>query len=319
MNSFLHDVVPHYIYRDKFAHQLGFIEAIEKLYDISDNLPPLHNRVKIVIAEIERIYEHLKWFYEVFYHSGIYIFNIISNLILKLQLILSQFFNISKNNIFSCLDVGKITIEWNSNKNNRLLKKIESIIEDYSYLREDILSNQKLKNLLFAVGLMNTTAVIKTGTVGPIARASAVDHDLRIDDPYWDYLSFGGMKIAQTYDQDIYGLVKVLLNEISVSLNLLQTILQDDFNPISGNVSEEADMSHSGQLSVRLETSKGPTVYSIEFGENKTVNGFGLSTPGMVNLYSLEIRLKGVPVSHINRIIHAYNITELTLINSKSE
>ena len=65
---------------------------------------------------------------------------------------------------------------------------------------------------------------------------------------------------------------------------------------------------------MRLETSKGPAIYSIECLENMSVAGYGLSTAGMANLYSLETRLKGAPVAHINRIIHAYNITELTLL-----
>ena len=315
-NFFLKEIIVAHTRRDVLSHQLGFIEAFEKLYDISDSVSVMNNRMKIIITELERIIEHLTWFYELFLNSGIIQFNQIKNFRNKIKAILNQFFNIRGNDLSSCLEIGISHINWNEQSQIHFTAVLQSIYDQFLFLKDGILNNFKLKQLLMSVGIMDSTSALKTGTVGPIARASAIDQDLRIDDPYFDYLSLVEFKIAQSYDQDIYGLVKVLLNEIVVSFEAIRFILEQDFSPKPQNNISEADMSQSGQISVRLETSKGPTIYSIECSEKMVVKGYGMTTPGMVNLHSLEIRLRNVPTTHINRIIHAYNITELALFKS---
>ena len=313
-NVFLDETIARRKFRDAMTHQLGFLESIERLYDVSDVLSQQHQRLKMIISEFDRIIEHLTWFYELFINSGIPLFNPLLSLQNRIVSILSQFFSIKNNNITSCLGFGEIRISFTEDSNYRLQALLIDLIEKFESIKEKIFANNKLKVLLFAVGLMDTAVAIRTGTAGPIARASSVDQDLRTDDPYFDYLSLGDFKLAQSYDQDIYGLVKVLLTEISVSFEIIQKILRQDFliNPV--NVLNEIDVQQNGQMIARLETSKGPTLYSLECSANAMVTGFGISTPGLANLHSLETRLKGVPIHHVTRIIHAYNITDLSLM-----
>ena len=316
LNNFLNEVVLRRSYSNRLNHQLGFIEAFERLYDLSDSLSTNTNRLKILIAEFERIKEHLVWFYELFYNSGIIFYNRILPYINKIELILEQFFNIKNNSLANCLRIGRVEITFSQEKSERLLSLLNQFLDGFSHLRYNIINNFKLRDFLFSVGTMDSAIAEKTGTVGPIARASAVDQDLRVDDPYWDYLSFGDFKVSQSYDQDLYGLVKVLLTEIEVSFQLIQNILKEPFRIEHENVLDEIDSSLVGQVSVRLETSKGPTIYTVSCIENLVVNGYGLATPGMTNLHSLETRLKKAPIEHISRIIHAYNITELSFMKS---
>lgn len=313
--SFLESVVVHNVSRDPFVHQLGFIEAFERLYDITDFFSPMTNRVKMIIAEFERIEEHLIWFYELFLHSGIQIYNAFKNLRTEIHQILIHFFKLQKKRLAPSIGIGYSKISWEKEDVEHFQKALNHVYETFSLLKEKAQTSYKLKELLYDIGKMDTATTLRTGTVGPIARASAIDQDLRIDDPYFDYLSFE-FKLAQSFDQDLYGLVKVLLNEITVAFGLIQEILLDDFMPKEENLLGEADVSALGSLSVRLETSKGPTLYSVECTGNMNVIGYGLSTPGIVNLNSLETRMRGVSVAHINRIIHAYNITELVMIQS---
>ena len=313
---FLKAVILRNTYRDKITHQLGFIEAIEQLYDISDSVPTPYNRFKIILAEFERIKEHFIWFYELFYNSGIIFYNQILPLKKKIDAIFTKDFKIIKDNLNNCLGIGQLFINWTEEQNYSLLVKLYELMEDFSFIKEEILASIKLRNYLFSVGSMDNGVALKTGTVGPIARASALDQDLRIDDPYWDYLSFGDFKIAQSYDQDLYGLVKVLLTEIGVSFDLIHSIIKKDYTLEPVNLLSEIDQNQKGQMTVRLESSKGPSLYSIECKENMIVTGFGLATSGMTNLHSLETRLRNAPVNFISRIIHAYNITELSFIKS---
>ncbi len=315
IDEFLKEIVLKNSQHDSITHQLGFIESIERLYDISDLISPMNNRLKMVLSEFERIQEHLTWFEELSTQMMLPFDNECQHLKNQLTKILGYFFNVKTNDLSPVIAVGIVELNWDKEKNDHLQFVLSTYIKKVSYLRDKLLTSFKLKNYLFAVGIMDTSIALKTGTVGPIARASAIEQDLRIDDPYWDYLSFE-FKLAQSFDQDLYGLVKVLLNEILVSLDIINSILKDEFMPQSQNVLSNVDNSLTGEHSIRLETSKGPALYAIDCGENLMVNGFGFNAPSLTNLYSLETRLKGVPVDHIARIIYAYNITDLSLMKS---
>ena len=54
-NEFLRDIVWNTRQRDTITHQLGFIESIERLYDISDSHSTSINRLKIILDEFDRI------------------------------------------------------------------------------------------------------------------------------------------------------------------------------------------------------------------------------------------------------------------------
>lgn len=315
-NTFLNDIVTKRRFRDSMSHQLGFIEVIERIYDVTDLLSQNHIRLKIILAEFERIQEHLIWFYELLNNAGIPYYNVIKQLINQITKILEHFFKIKNANLSSCIEMGKINITFSESDNYNLQSLLIDIIDDYDELKDFLITNWQVRNILFTVGLMDTAVCVRSGTVGPIARASAIDQDLRIDDPYFDYLGLGDFKLAQSYDQDLYGLLKVLITEISVSFEIIQTILRNDFRIQPDNVLKEVDLDQSGEMIARLETSKGPTLYSLNCQAHMQVTGFGMSTPGLANLYSLETRLKGVPVNHISRIIHAYNITDLSILKT---
>ena len=308
VSDFLTTIVQKNSFGDVFTHQLGFIEAIERLYDISDNLSSTHKRLKIFISEFERIIEHSRWLSGLFANANLFLSNEVKRFVLKLQKIFEQSTSIVGKNIESCLSVGRISCTWEEDYNNVLTDELIHLKEFYSLLREKILFNSDLHNLLFAIGIMDTHQASRFGTVGPIARASGIVQDLRIDDPYWDYLSIKNLKTAISYDQDLYGLIKVILNEISVSFDILNQILAKNFSPKQENVLDQIDMSQTGDFSVRLESSKGPTIYSVTCIENMIIKDFGLSAPTLTNIHSMQSRMKGVHINQFNRIIYAYNL-----------
>lgn len=301
-------------YREQFTNLLGFIEAIENLYDITDSLSSKHTKIKMVIAEFERILEHLTWTYELLVNSGIlHLSNTVHKLKILIKDLLDHSIGIKSNKFSKCLNVGFLDINWTPEFSNHILSNLEEIDYTYNKLKTKILSNTILKKLLVNIGIMESNLAEKIGTIGPIARASGLIRDLRVDDPYWDYLSLGKVKIAISYDQDLYGILNVKLNEIQDSFAILHKEIKQIKSISPENKLNEVDMRQYGHTSIRIETANGPTIYQIHCSEKMIINGFGMSSPALTNLNSLETRLIGQPLEHVNRIIHAYNLIQFGL------
>ncbi len=69
------------------------------------------------------------------------------------------------------------------------------------------------------IGVMSKEMAMNYGTVGPVARASGVDFDVRRDDPYWGYdkLKF---KVPVRTEGDSFARYRVRLEEMQESINI---------------------------------------------------------------------------------------------------
>ena len=67
------------------------------------------------------------------------------------------------------------------------------------------------------VGRMSKEEALKYGAVGPTARASGVDYDVRRDDPYLAYAEVPWNVITDT-NGDVYGRTRVRIGELWESI-----------------------------------------------------------------------------------------------------
>ncbi|MFV2015269.1 MAG: hypothetical protein ACC656_07575 [Candidatus Heimdallarchaeota archaeon] len=302
--------------RESLTHQLGFIEVIEQLYDISDSLSKSHVLMKMVIAETDRIHEHCQWLYELLTNSGL---RHLSNELKAFKTLISQFLYVStsikRNKVSNCIEVGVLNHSWNEETSILCNKALDRLNFNFVRIKENLMANQILRDLLLGIGIMSTGLAEKSGSVGPISRASGLANDLRVQDPYWDYFSIKRFKLAISYDQDLYGKFKVVLNEIQTSLEILNYCINsiEIFDP--EYYLDDVKMDQYGHLSTRIESSNGPALYRVVCDENMNIKGFGMSSPSLTNLNSLETRLIGQPINHSLRIIHAYNLVQFSIVS----
>jgi Ni,Fe-hydrogenase III large subunit len=122
------------------------------------------------------------------------------------------------------------------------------------------------------------------GTVGPVARGSGVDFDIRKILPYAAYGKIPFSSIVET-EGDVEARVKVRLKEILESIK----IVSHTFNNIpQGPISMEPLVMKEGYTSSRTEAPRGELLHFIKLSERGVIENFHLRTPTKANANALK-------------------------------
>ena len=76
------------------------------------------------------------------------------------------------------------------------------------------------------VGKLSKEEALRYGTVGPTARASGIDYDIRKDDPYLAY-SDAPWNVVTDTNGDVYGRTRVRIWEVQESLKIVRYCLEN--------------------------------------------------------------------------------------------
>ncbi|MDX6292087.1 MAG: NADH-quinone oxidoreductase subunit [Kribbellaceae bacterium] len=95
-------------------------------------------------------------------------------------------------------------------------------------IEELILDNDIFRARTVGIGRLSPELIASYGVSGPIARASGVDADLRRDEPYLAYEELardGVLRVVTRTEGDCYARFSVLLEQVKVSLDLVDACL----------------------------------------------------------------------------------------------
>jgi NADH-quinone oxidoreductase subunit D len=133
------------------------------------------------------------------------------------------------------------------------------------------------------VGILSRELVDAYGVSGPIARASAVDFDLRRDEPYLAYdelLADGVLRVPTREEGDCYARFGLLLDQVQVSLDLAEACI-DRLRSLD-----------RGPVNVRLpKILKAPEGATYAWTENPLgINGYYLVSRGEKTPWRMKLR-----------------------------
>jgi NADH-quinone oxidoreductase subunit D len=140
------------------------------------------------------------------------------------------------------------------------------------------------------VGLLTKKDAINLGVVGPTARASGVDIDVRRDDPYaaYDEVPF---KVITRSEGDVLAKVEVRLGEIKEALGICEHCL-DVLQSVGGQLSTEVFEFGEGDAFGKVEALRGELVYYISSNGTNVPNAVRMRTPSFNNNASIPYMLR---------------------------
>jgi len=289
------------------THQIGTTLAIERLYGIEYQIPKYINAFRVCILEWDRIFSHIEWLINFLEGCGL---NFIANRWYKIKILLVNFIQQLSDRPYSKLDqiikIGEFGFNISKENTHNLFDTIKDIRSKILLLIKPLSTHLTLKKLLGGVGLLSKKQAENSTAVGPIARASGILRDLRFGNPYLDYYDLSFKPIISR-SNDLWGLFKVRIGEIKESLRIIEIILDQEHNFTETFDIESIDINQEGHMSVRVETPRGPAIYSIDTDPKMIIKGVSILSPTITNIPSLEIRLQSAPMIHSSRIILAYD------------
>lgn len=200
------------------THTVCFCNAVEDLLQIE--IPPRAKYIRTILGELERIHSHLLWMGLAGHFIG---YNTVFMWTWKYREPILDMMEFLTGNRQSCgmLQVGGIRRDMDDDKFPQLLKTLDELEPKVNMLAKAVQDDPVLKARLKGVGTLSKKDAIDYCVVGPTARASGVDIDVRRDDPYAAYPELDWNVVVMN-DGDVYTKFLVRVMETLESIKILR-------------------------------------------------------------------------------------------------
>jgi Ni,Fe-hydrogenase III large subunit len=160
-------------------------------------------------------------------------------------------------------------------------------------------ANPMVRARCAGVGPLSKADAIAYGAVGPLARASGVDTDLRRSAPYDAYgdLSF---EVPVRTEGDVFARIVVRALEILESCTLIEQAIETmPSGPIAGGLFPRVP---AGEATVRMEAPRGEVVYYMASDGGDTPTRVRVRTPTFANMPTVRLMVLGQGISDLGLI-----------------
>jgi Ni,Fe-hydrogenase III large subunit/Ni,Fe-hydrogenase III component G len=203
-----------------FSHGVAFCQAIETASGIT--IPGLAQRMRTVLLELERVYNHVADIGAIATDVGFVVANAHASRLREMIFSLNEDLTGSRL-LRAMVCPGGVRRDWSREQMENLLQTLQIFEREFKELMAIIESSDSTRDRLERTGVLSPDKARDLGIVGVAGRASGVDRDVRRDHPY---AAYDGMPVkAPVYQEgDVLRRVMVRADEITESLRLIRAI-----------------------------------------------------------------------------------------------
>jgi len=166
------------------SHPIACVQAIEDIADIP--VPERALYIRTINQELERIHSHLLWLGLAGHFLG---YNTVFMWAWKYRELICDVMETVTGNRqnYAMLKVGGVRRDIEKEHVSYILSRLDELLPKLDMLKGAVLDDPVIHARLKGVGILTKEAAIDYATLGPVARASGVDIDVRRDHPYAAY------------------------------------------------------------------------------------------------------------------------------------
>jgi len=262
------------------VHAYGFVGAVEKI--LKTSVPERAKYLRVIDMEFNRLHSHLLTLghaaLEIGYETVFQYFWRDREPILDLVELMSG------NRIYSSLiTFGGVRRDINQDHVPKIKSALEDLRAKLPFYRKVYLDEPTLRMRMKDIGVLSRGDALKLSVVGPVARGSGVDIDVRKDLPYEAYSEIPFKKIVYT-DGDVWARMNVRLDEVEESINIVEYAL--DHLP-SGPFRIDVPRSvPAGEAVTSNEAPRGELFYYVRSNGTDMPDRVKIRTPTFANIPS---------------------------------
>jgi formate hydrogenlyase subunit 5 len=260
------------------CHATCFVEAIEKI--LETEVPPRAKYIRTILLELNRLHSHLL----TLGHAGLEIgFETLFQYFWRDREPIMDITEIISGNrvISSGMTVGGVRRDINEEdipKIEGMLTKLREKLPFYKRVYEE---EPSIRMRMKDVGTLNKEEALKLCIVGPTARGSGVDIDVRKDEPYEAYGEIPFKLI--TYDEgDTWARMNVRMDEVEESINIIEYAL--DNLPDGSFRVRVPRVVPAGETVNRVEAPRGELFYYLKSNGTAYPERVKVRTPTFANI-----------------------------------
>jgi NADH-quinone oxidoreductase subunit D len=299
------------------SHATVFAKGIEEIMGLS--VPPRARYIRTIIAELERMHSHLLWLGVAAHEIG---FNTLFMWTWRdREAVQDTLEEMTGNRVhYGVNEIGGVRRDLTPSEVNAALSRLPVLEERIKKYVEMVNDEETLLLRFKGVGRMSKAEALKYGAVGPTARASGVDYDVRRDDPYLAYAEVPWNVVTDT-EGDVYGRTRVRIGELRESVQIVRYCLENlPAGPIRVDAPKNAP---EGEILSRYEAPRGELAHYIRTNRTDKVERVDIRTPTLANWTSVAMCLVNQNIADIPVIVAAIDpclscTSRLTITNREN-
>lgn len=281
-------------------HSTCYTLACEEL--LSLEAPKRAQYLRLIANELDRVHSHLLCLAHTAENAG---FEALFMRTMKdRELVMEAQETMTGNRVqFDYVSIGGVNkdistdIEWVMRSKLSLLKQKVAEIEEL------FLNNWSLSLKYKGVGVITKDNALRNSTLGPLARASGVDFDVRNESDYLPYSELG-FKSVVFEGGDVHARNMVRLKEIFESIRLIEAAL--DGMP-EGDISTKVRGAPEGESYMRVEAPRGECLYYLKGSKAQYLDRVRIKTPTFGSVPAMIEALKGQNYADVPAIVASFD------------
>ncbi|MCX5715217.1 MAG: nickel-dependent hydrogenase large subunit [Candidatus Omnitrophica bacterium] len=275
------------------SHPYAYVLAVEDILGGEKNVVPERALyIRTVVDELQRIHSHLLWLGLASHFIG---YNTVWMWAWKYrEPVLDCFEMVTGNrNNYAMLKIGGVRRDIKDEDVPVLKKAMDELVPALDMFKGAVMDDPVIQARLKSVGVLTKQQVIDWCVVGPTARASGLNIDVRRDEPYGVYDRIDWNVIVEK-DGDIFSKTVVRILELYESVSIIRQCLEKmPHGPIDADVKDIP----AGEGIGRVEAPRGECIHYIKSdGTNRPVR-HKIRAPSFMNVASNKVSVIGGTIS----------------------
>ena len=270
------------------SHPFAFVNAIEEIADIE--IPERAKYIRSIVGEIERLHSHLLWLGLAGHFLG---YNTVWMWCWKYREPLLEICEkiFGNRNHYAMMKIGGVNRDISIPQGDMLNIEMDKLLPKLNMLENAISDDPVLSARLKGVGVLPKKQAIDYCVIGPTARASGVDIDVRRDDPYAAY-DLVDWSVPVRSEGDVFAKTVIRLEEMKESVSIIKQCL-DKLKEVQGEIDIEVKEIPEGEGTGRHEAPRGEVFHYVKSYGGTVPYRHKIRAPSYMNVLSNEAAVVG--------------------------
>jgi membrane-bound hydrogenase subunit alpha len=293
------------------SHPITCVQAIENIG--GTDVPERALYIRSIIQELERLHSHMLWLGLAGHFLG---YNTVFMWGWKYREPICDIMETVTGNRqnYAMMKVGGVRRDIEKEHVAYILSRLEEFLRHLDMLKGAVLDDPVLHARLKGVGILTKEDAIDYAAVGPVARASGVDIDVRRDHPYAAYNKIK-WNVMTRKEGDVFAKTVVRILEMYESVNIIRQCLQ---KMPDGPIDSKPKDILPGEGISQVEAPRGECIHYIKSDGTNSPIRHKIRAPTFMNFPTFRETVVGETVSDATIILAAidpcYCCTERMLV-----
>jgi NADH-quinone oxidoreductase subunit D len=275
------------------SHPFAYANVMEEIADVE--VPNRAKYIRSIVGELERLHSHFLWVGLAGHFLG---YNTVWMWAWKYrEPILDLFEIISGNrNSYAMFKIGGVRRDIDSEKIKLARKVMSDLKKKNDLLTGAVMDDPVIHARTKGVGILTKQDVIDYAAVGPTARASGWEIDIRRDDPYAAY-NMVDWNVITAQAGDVFAKAEVRLLENYESIKIIEQCLDGLEKEPEGDIEVKVKEIPEGMGTGRAEAPRGEVFHFVKTDGSNSPVRHKIRAPSYVNIATFKKACVGQTIS----------------------